>query len=699
MAGKVTKTSEEFLAEVNTMWDNEFELCREDDDTESKIYAGSRKPMSLKHKPCGTIVTKRADAFTETRCNYCRLHDSDTKEKIKVAQKEGIAKARDKRLKSTEQFLAEVNLKWNNEFEMCGDDDDVEAKEYTGGRKSLSLRHKICGTIATKNADAFFTGRCAFCYRNNAETIKKASEARQETMAENGTSYTTESFIKAVNEKWNDEFEYCDVEYVNARSPMSLRHIPCGTIVSKTTASKFFDGRCDYCRKNDPETVAKINQKMIETSREKYGVDRPSQAQEVKDKIAATNLERYGVESVLQLPENREKAKAAMIEKYGVDNPGASEEIRKKRWGKDFSDLTINQQKFHYPESLEEGLKELTLQLGRKPLIEEIVKFSGYAGSTTLYRNGLAKYTELYQKMFGTSKGEEEVANFISEHSDYLIERNNRTILADGKEIDIYLPELKIGIEYCGLYWHSSNPSAARGVPKPINYHLNKLLAAEQAGIRLIQIFESEWIMKPLITKAKLGSILNLNLERERVFARKCKIQPINSAQARDFCNNNHIQGYANASIREGLFYNDELVAVMTFIKSAVGYELSRYCTLLSKQVIGGASKLLKNSIKNYDLGEIHTFSDNRWSSRVQNMYIELGFDIVSYTNPNYFYWRGCTVNNFEMYHRASFQKSKLEKRLGKYDPNLTEIENVELFSNFNRIYDAGNIKYIYKKV
>lgn len=53
-------------------------------------------------------------------------------------------------------------------------------------------------------------------------------------------------------------------------------------------------------------------------------------------------------------------------------------------------------------------------------------------------------------------------------------------------EIDILIPELRLGIEYDGLYYHSTLKV------KP-DYHIEKLKIINKAGYRLINIFEDEW--------------------------------------------------------------------------------------------------------------------------------------------------------------------------------------------------------------
>jgi len=92
--------------------------------------------------------------------------------------------------------------------------------------------------------------------------------------------------------------------------------------------------------------------------------------------------------------------------------------------------------------------------------------------------------------------GEKSLLDFLnSELNGKLISRNNRTIL-NGKELDFYIPDLNIAIEYNGLYWHKESVRVSK------NYHLEKTQACEEKGIKLIHIFENEWLQKQNIVKS-----------------------------------------------------------------------------------------------------------------------------------------------------------------------------------------------------
>jgi hypothetical protein len=98
-----------------------------------------------------------------------------------------------------------------------------------------------------------------------------------------------------------------------------------------------------------------------------------------------------------------------------------------------------------------------------------------------------------------TSKGEKELFNFISQF--YKCEENNRKILG-GKELDIYVPSIKVGVEYNGLYWHSNDRLKLS--------HFDKLNLAASKDIHLIFIYENDWVDKKEVVKRKLKDNLKI---------------------------------------------------------------------------------------------------------------------------------------------------------------------------------------------
>jgi len=301
---------------------------------------------------------------------------------------------------------------------------------------------------------------------------------------------------------------------------------------------------------------------------------------------------------------------------------------------------------------------------------------------------------------------EKEVSSFIESFYSKEISLSNRKILKNSKQIDIYCPEDKIAIEVDGLYWHSDNQKLFE--PKDKNYHLNKTLECQEKDIRLIHIFEDEWLYKKDIVKSKLKHILKCN-ELPKIRASKCFITELESSIKDQFLEENHIQGKDKAFIKLGLWYpiNDEedrLVAVMTFCKprKSLGqsksnkkqydYELSRFASDIEFRVYGAFDKLFNYFKENYEWKSIITYADRRWS--VGGVYEKTGFELDHISNPNYWY---CRWN--ERYHRYGFRKSELKKKFPEYyDDNLTEFEIMEKVPNFAKIWDCGNLVYKYNK-
>ena len=256
------------------------------------------------------------------------------------------------------------------------------------------------------------------------------------------------------------------------------------------------------------------------------------------------------------------------------------------------------------------------------------------------------------------------------------------------REIDVYIPSLNLGIEYNGLHWNSER------LGKDKNYHLDKLNKCNEQGIKLIQIFEDEWINHREICESKLKQICGLNTN-PKIFARKCKVVEITDKnEAYEFLDKNHIQGRTGFTIALGAYYNNELVGVMTFKKEKDGYwDLNRFVTDINHQCVGIGGKLFKHFIRNYPFIEIKSFADRRWTiDPTNNLYTKLGFEFDSYVPPTYWYYKDGEIVR---HHKFGFRKQILHKRYG-LPLGLKESEMTETLG-YTRIWDCGLIKYVYK--
>ena len=280
------------------------------------------------------------------------------------------------------------------------------------------------------------------------------------------------------------------------------------------------------------------------------------------------------------------------------------------------------------------------------------------------------------------SRGENALFDFVKDICNDA-EQGNRTIL-NGKELDIYVPSKKLAVEYDGLYWHSEASEKDSG------YHLWKTEECAKQDIRLIHIFEDEWLEKKDIVKSRLRSLFGVT--KKTLYARKCDVQVVKGSVAQKFLEDNHIQGRCKGMFHYGLFYDDELVSLMTFGKMRQQrkyhsdydscYELLRFCSKLNTNVVGAAGRLLKAFLRDLQPSEVVSYADKRWSQG--NLYKRLGFEHTHDSRPNYSYVVGLTRKN-----RFKYRKSELVKE--GYNPNKSEHE-IMLERGIYRIYDCGTM-------
>lgn len=232
-------------------------------------------------------------------------------------------------------------------------------------------------------------------------------------------------------------------------------------------------------------------------------------------------------------------------------------------------------------------------------------------------------------------------------------------------------------------------------------YVRNFKIKYEKFGYRVIQFFNDEIIDKPNLIFNKIKHISNKS-DVIKIYARKCIIKEVSPKEKNIFLNKFHIQGNAPASIIYGLYFNEELVALMTFSnprilmnKKDIGnkqyWELSRYATDDKYQVLGGASKLLSYFKNNNSWKYIYSFADARWS--LGNLYEKTGFVLEHTNKPEYYY-----IVNGKHKHRWGFRKHAIKDNYPEsYDNNLTEYENMQKL-NIDRIWDSGMMKYGLRK-
>lgn len=274
----------------------------------------------------------------------------------------------------------------------------------------------------------------------------------------------------------------------------------------------------------------------------------------------------------------------------------------------------------------------------------------------------------------------EQVIKNILDNNNISYKQHDRTIISP-KELDFFLPDYNIGIECNGIYWHSGDYGKQLAKTK---YTLanNK--------IQLLTFWEDDIHNKKAIIESIIKTKCGLN---DRIYARKCIIKEIDSATSRQFIDEYHLQGNVNASIKIGLFYNDELVQVMTFgsLRKSLGsnaekdtYELYRLCSKHGVTIIGGAGKMLNYFVKKYSPSSIISYCHNEISNG--NVYRQLGFTLDSECGQGYTYYN-YKISNHRI-NRYSLRKSEID------DGSNRTADEILKSQGYLKCYDAGVKKY-----
>lgn len=352
-----------------------------------------------------------------------------------------------------------------------------------------------------------------------------------------------------------------------------------------------------------------------------------------------------------QTVDSLEKRKATILKKYGVDNVSKSDVVKSKK-----KETT----KGHY------GVVNPFQSSEVKKRISQVVE-EKYGVLYSCMRQECRKYSG------NSSKPNQQFANILDGlHIEY------------EKEFPLknYSYDFKVGnllFEINPTVFHNSTFSPV-GSPKDMMYHAEKSLIARRNGFHCIHIFD--WDDKEKIIKTFL-------LPKERIYARECDLREVDLKDARTFLNENHLQGYARDEIRLGLYYNNELVSIMTFGKPRYNkkyeYELVRLCSIAN--VVGGAEKLLNAFIDQYKPKNIISYCDlSKFDGKI---YKKLGFETINKPHPSKHWFSMKTGQHItdNLLRQKGFDQL-FKTNYGKGTSN----EELMLEHGFVEIYDCGQL-------
>lgn len=390
----------------------------------------------------------------------------------------------------------------------------------------------------------------------------------------------------------------------------------------------------------NPDFSPKLRQKMSEIAK----------SEEVQAKYAQTAMMNWGVDRPSKLPEIINKMKQTNLEKYGHTCTLQTDESKEK-------------------------LKQVSMEKYgvENPLLSDYAKEKARQGFIEHMHDHNTKISQVNQQVANTLKE----TYGINVEYEFMIGR---------KSYDLLIVDSNILIEIDPTYTHASYPNHWNTQGLDSNYHLEKSNIAKEAGYRCIHLFDWD-------DPDKIYLLLE---NKKTLYARKCKLEPINHMTAKQFLDNYHIQGSSKGDkYRYGLYYKGELVQVMTFgtprYNKHYQWELLRLCTAPGKSIIGGASRLFKHFIKDINPTSILSYCDR--SKFTGDVYTKIGMTL-HHISPPAKIWSKDNKRITDNWLRARGYDQLFNTNYGKGTSN----EALMLENGWRPIFDCGQMVFEYRR-
>lgn len=460
-----------------------------------------------------------------------------------------------------------------------------------------------------------------------------------------------------------------------------------------------------------PEFVDKIKN----TNLQKYGVEYVTQSPEIRKKIEDTNIKKYGVSYPFQLDEiqqktlssfkennpeyntavdlarekyleqndgvnafvvHRDKVVESMNELYNVNHPSESEELLERRKQKANERLGRNSHtQTHIPDEAWEIISN-------KDKFEQEYINRGISGLSDLLGIG---YGVIYRKLDFyninrrlRSSSEEAMKNFLLGLG-LNLKTNNRSICTydDGtyQEVDFLIENMKLCIEYDGLYWHSTKY-------RDFMYHYDKLGKCNQKGYDLLNIFEDEWVKKYDVVTNKIKEYLNL-FEYEHI--NDMRIDKLTNNISKTFMEKHSLKYSPDSpTMSYGIYNNNILCSVVDFIKNENGWVIINYADDIDNKIRGSYEYIIDEFIKDVSPNDIHLYIDRRWENG--NRFINYGFNKIGEILPKYWFFKSNNLNRISRNNICNILNIS-------NNTNINDIINMTNENKYHAISDCGYLK------
>lgn len=388
-----------------------------------------------------------------------------------------------------------------------------------------------------------------------------------------------------------------------------------------------------FCRKNNiKKDTNQIYKNYKKTTFQKYGVENAFQLDSVKEKSKQTTLQKYGKEHFVQTEEyknknietrierygeddpfQREKFKETCVEKYGVENPdyiGFTEDMLKLVKDKDYLVKYIKEHNIKNASELASFSGIKVNLANRISNLHEVRNLFDYTGS---------QYERILQEIV-KQVGLEYIPNYKIPNS--------------RKEIDVYIPSKKLGIEFNGDYWHSE-------LTRPMEYHQGKSKSAEEQGIFIYHIYEYQWKKYSVLITKEILELLGVKREYDKEY----QIKEVPYNEAKRFIEENSLYEVYNIDFSYGLYVDNKLIHIQSFLNGGDGYYFLLFDINMVNEDYKDASNLLLSHFKaNNKCNKLIIQTNVGYKN--QNYPYQMGYRCSGYFEPEYKWLKSTIVED-----------------------------------------------------
>lgn len=445
----------------------------------------------------------------------------------------------------------------------------------------------------------------------------------------------------------------------------------------------------DYTKEEKEDRV----KRMEDTREAKTGYRTPFANPDTRKQIEKTMLERYGTLYYISEEgrkritdshqEHREEIDKKIAKTWSEKTDEEKQEINQKRDNTCLEKFGVNN--YSKTSEFHDYMSNKSKSLWQDPDWKEKVK------NTNLERYGvvyacLAKHV---QESNGKqiSQSNKEFAQLLKQcgikdvEFEFSLKKYSYDIKVGNKLLEInpsYTHNSTIG-----PYFHGKHLEA-----KGKDYHQQKTNFAKENGYQCIHIWDWDQPEK----------IIYMLSTRERLYARECEVKEVNLEATKEFLNLYHLQNSCrNQEVRLGLYYNEQLVEIMTFGKPRYNnkyeWELLRLCTRPDYIVVGGANKLFTYFIEQSQPASIISYCDN--SKFSGNVYTQLGMEYLCCSHPRCHWYNIKTKQHIT---DNLLRQRGADQLLGTSYGKGTSNKEILTKEGFVEVYDCGQSTYIWQK-